>query len=143
METSEARRHLSESRTARLATVSDDGRPHLVPIVFALEGDTLYFAVDAKPKRTTNLQRLKNIAANPAVSVLADHYEEDWKKLWWVRLDGTARIVTDEAEARRATDLLVQRYEQYANARPGGPVVAIHIDRLTGWSGAASASVDA
>jgi PPOX class probable F420-dependent enzyme len=136
MEEDEARRRFAGSRAARLATVSDDGRPHLVPIVFALDGDTLYFAVDSKPKRTTNLERLKNIAANPAVSVLADHYEDDWTKLWWVRADGTARVINDDAEARRATDLLVERYQQYVSARPGGPVVAIHIDRLTGWSGA-------
>jgi PPOX class probable F420-dependent enzyme len=106
----------------------------LVPIVFAVEGDTLYFAVDSKPKRTTNLKRLKNIAANPSVSVLADHYDDDWMQLWWVRADGTALIVADEAEAQHAIDLLTQRYRQYETERPGGPVVAIHIDRLTGWS---------
>jgi PPOX class probable F420-dependent enzyme len=136
MEEVEARRRFAGSRAARLATVSVDGRPHIVPIVFALDGDTLYFAVDAKPKRTPNLQRLKNIAANPAVSVLADHYEDDWTKLWWVRADGTARVVTDDSEATRAIDLLASRYDQYMSQRPGGPVVAMHIDRLTGWSGA-------
>jgi PPOX class probable F420-dependent enzyme len=107
-----------------------------VPIVFAVDGDTLYFAVDAKPKRTTDLQRLKNLAANPAVSVLADHYEGDWSKLWWVRADGIARVVTDRAEAERAIDLLTHKYEQHRRARPAGPVVAIHLDRVTGWSGA-------
>ena len=106
-----------------------------MPFVFALDGDSLYFAVDTKPKKTTNLQRLKNIAANPAVSVLADHYEDDWSKLWWVRADGTARVVTDDTETSHATDLLVNRYAQYRAARPEGPVVAIHIERLTGWSG--------
>ena len=115
--------------------MSEDGKPHIVPFVFALDGDTIYFAVDAKPKTTTNLKRLKNIAANPAVSVLADHYEDDWSKLWWVRADGTARVVTDSEEARHATDLLANRYAQYRPDRPEGPVVAIHIDRLTGWSG--------
>ncbi|HXN78637.1 MAG TPA: TIGR03668 family PPOX class F420-dependent oxidoreductase [Candidatus Dormibacteraeota bacterium] len=135
MESDEARRLLAGSRAARLATVSDDGRPHVVPIVFALDGDTLYFAVDAKPKRTTNLKRLENIAANPAVSVLADHYEDDWTRLWWVRADGTARVITHAAEARFAIDLLASRYPQYVTQRPGGPVVAIHIERLTGWSG--------
>jgi PPOX class probable F420-dependent enzyme len=105
-----------------------------VPIVFAVDGETLYFAVDAKPKRTTDLQRLKNLAANPAVSVLADHYEDDWSKLWWARADGKARVVTDSAEAERAIDLLANKYEQHRRARPVGPVVAIHIDQLTGWS---------
>jgi PPOX class probable F420-dependent enzyme len=135
MEEADARRRLAGSRSARLATVSDAGRPHIVPIVFALDGDTLYFAVDAKPKRTASLKRLKNIAANPAVSVLADHYEDDWTKLWWVRADGTARVVKDDSEASRAIDLLARRYRQYLAQRPGGPVVAIHIDRLTGWTG--------
>jgi PPOX class probable F420-dependent enzyme len=127
---------LSSSPVARLATVSQEGRPHIVPIVFAIDGDILYFAIDAKPKTTTNLKRLKNIAANPAVSVLVDHYEDDWSKLWWVRADGTARVVTESAEAGRATDLLAGKYEQYRRARPGGPVVAIHIARLSGWTGA-------
>jgi PPOX class probable F420-dependent enzyme len=134
VEASEARRRLAVSTSARLATVSAEGRPHLVPIVFALDGDTLYFAVDSKPKMTANLKRLKNIAANPAVSVLVDRYDDDWTRLWWVRADGTAQIVIDEAEAHRAINLLTRRYRQYETQRPGGPVVAIHIDRLTGWS---------
>lgn len=136
MESGEARRRLADSRVGRLATIGADGRPHIVPFVFAIEGDKIYFAVDAKPKTTTNLKRLQNIAANPAVSILADHYEDDWSKLWWVRADGTARVLTDDAETKRAIDLLENRYEQYRQARPAGPVVAIHIDRLTGWSGA-------
>jgi PPOX class probable F420-dependent enzyme len=127
---------LSGSPVARLATVGEGGRPHLVPIVFAIDQDTLYFAVDAKPKRTRELQRLKNIAANPAVAVLVDHYEDDWAKLWWVRADGIARVVIDRSEAERATDLLAGKYWQYQKARPAGPVVAVDIDRLTGWSGA-------
>ena len=129
-------RRLSNSRVARLATVDQDGRPHIVPIVFALDADTLYFAVDAKPKKTTNLKRLKNIAANPAVSVLVDHYEDDWTKLWWVRADGTARVVTDSVEAEHAIDLLAHKYEQHRLSRPSGPVVAIHVDSVIGWSGA-------
>jgi PPOX class probable F420-dependent enzyme len=136
MEEAEVRRRLAASKVAHLATVSAEGQPHIVPIVFALDGDTLYFAVDAKPKKTTRLARLKNIAANPKVSVLVDHYEDDWTRLWWVRVDGTAQVVIDDAQAQRAIDLLVKRYEQHATDRPGGPVVAIHIDRLTGWTGA-------
>ncbi|HXD81375.1 MAG TPA: TIGR03668 family PPOX class F420-dependent oxidoreductase [Candidatus Acidoferrum sp.] len=135
MEQAEARRRLAGSKVAHLATLSAEGRPHVVPIVFALEADTLYFAVDSKPKKTTKLARLKNIAANPAVSVLVDHYEDDWTKLWWVRADGAARVVTDDTEAQRALDLLAKRYAQHAAERPAGPVVAIHIDRVTGWTG--------
>jgi PPOX class probable F420-dependent enzyme len=134
MESVIAKRRLGEARVAHLATAGDDGRPHIVPVVFVLHGDALYFAVDAKPKQTRNLQRLKNIAANPAVSVLVDHYDDDWTRLWWVRVDGSARVVTDELQARRATDLLVEKYNQYRSARPEGPVVAVHIDRITGWS---------
>ncbi len=135
MEQAEARRRLAGSKVAHLATLSAEGRPHVVPIVFALEADTLYFAVDSKPKKTTRLARLKNIAANPTVSVLVDHYEDDWTKLWWVRADGAARVVTDDTEAQRALDLLAKRYAQHAAERPAGPVVAIHIDRVTGWTG--------
>jgi PPOX class probable F420-dependent enzyme len=130
------RQRLAEAAVARLATVRPDGKPHIVPITFAVEGDTIYFAVDAKPKRTTHLERLKNIAANPHVSVLFDQYADDWAKLWWVRVDGTARVVTDADQARRGVDLLVDRYPQYRHARPEGPVVAITIDRATGWSAA-------
>jgi len=119
---------------ARLATVDPSGRPHVVPITFAMDGDTVYFAVDAKPKRTTNLQRLRNIAANPSVSLLADHYEEDWRRLWWVRADGTARIADDPSSSRHGLDLLLARYPQYVQALPPGPVVAITIDRITGWA---------
>jgi PPOX class probable F420-dependent enzyme len=121
---------------ARLATVGVDGRPHIVPITFALEDQTLYFAVDFKPKRTTNLRRIRNLAATPAVSVLIDHYESDWNRLWWVRIDGTARTVTERGEVERALDLLAQRYEQYHTTRPAGPVVAITVERMTGWSAA-------
>jgi PPOX class probable F420-dependent enzyme len=135
MEEAEARRRLAGSRVAHLATVSAEGRPHIVPIVFALDGDTLYFAVDAKPKKTTRLARLKNIGANPTVSVLVDHYEDDWTRLWWVRVDGTAHVITDDAEAQRAIGLLANRYEQHATQRPDGTVVAIRIDRLIGWTG--------
>ena len=92
--------------------------------------------VDAKPKRTIYLKRLQNIAANPAVSIMADHYEDDWANLWWVRVDGAARLLTDGGEAGRALDLLINRYRQYQENRPGGPVVAVSIDRWSGWSGA-------
>ena len=128
------RRRIADATVARLATVGAGGKPHVVPITFAVDGDTIYFAVDAKPKRTTDLKRLRNIAANPSVSVLVDHYEDDWTRLWWVRVDGTARLLADGAEAVRATDLLAARYSQYRRARPGGPVVAISIDRISGWS---------
>jgi len=134
MDATAMRRRISEMPVARLATVDAACRPHLVSICFVVDGDTIYFAVDAKPKRTSDLKRLRNIAANPAVSVLFDHYEDDWNRLWWVRVDGAAHVVDDAAEAGRAIDLLVGRYAQYERARPGGPVVAISIERMSGWS---------
>lgn len=128
------RRRLQEARVARLATVDAEGRPHLVPIAFAHEDENLYFAVDDKPKRRRDLKRLRNIAGNPRVSVLVDHYEDDWARLWWVRLDGVANVLDHDAEAQRAIDLLVRKYAQYARTRPQGPVVVIKIEHMTGWS---------
>ena len=118
----------------RLATADSEGRPHLVPICFALEGDMLYSAVDRKPKRTTELKRLENIRANPRVSVLVDGYDEDWSRLWWVRLDGLARIVEEELERARALGLLETKYEQYRAEPPEGPVLAVEIERRRGWA---------
>jgi PPOX class probable F420-dependent enzyme len=131
----EARRRFAGARVARLATVGVDGAPHLVPIVFATDGDTIYSAVDAKPKRTTKLRRLDNIRANPRVAVLADHYEHDWTALWWVRADGRATVIdADEPEADHAIALLTARYEQYVADPPAGPVVAVNVERWTGWA---------
>jgi PPOX class probable F420-dependent enzyme len=133
----EARRRFAAARVARLATVRPDGRPHLVPLVFVLVADVLYSAVDAKPKRSTALQRLANAASEPRVSLLVDHYDEDWQQLWWVRADGTARtLAVAEPEAQRALDELAARYPQYADQRPGGPVLAVTVTRWTGWSAA-------
>ncbi len=129
-----ARRHLDEEAVAHLATVGGDRRPHLVPVTFARDGDTVYFAVDQKPKRTADLQRLRNIAANPAVALLVDHYDDDWRRLWWVRVDGRAGVLDAGPESERALDLLAHRYRQYQEQRPRGPVVAIAIERLTGWA---------
>src|SRR5881296_3758254 len=102
MDATAMRRHIADAAVARLATADAHGKPHVVPISFALDDDTLYFAVDTKPKRTADLKRLRNIAANPAVSVLFDHYEDDWSRLWWVRADGTARVIGDGPETDRA-----------------------------------------
>src|ERR1700686_128972 len=134
MERNEMRRRVLTASVAHLATTGADGRPHIVPICFALEGQTLYFAVDSKPKRTTNLKRLRNIASNPAVSILVDHYESDWDRLWWVRLDGEARVLTEEGEVQTALRLLATRYSQYRAAPPAGPVVAVAIRGITAWS---------
>ncbi len=134
MDSTQARRLFGSATIARLATVTEAGRPHLVPCTFALDGDTLYTAVDHKPKTTANLQRLRNIRASPNVAMLADHYDEDWTALWWARADGRASIVYDEASMAAPLDLLAARYAQYATRRPAGPVIAIEVDRWTGWS---------
>jgi PPOX class probable F420-dependent enzyme len=128
------RARVAASQVARLATVRPDGRPHLVPIVYALDGDTLYSAVDAKPKRSRALQRLENVRAHPEVAVLVDHYEDNWDELWWVRLDGAARVLEEGAEADRAIELLCAKYPQYRDAPPRPPVLAIDVVRWSGWT---------
>jgi PPOX class probable F420-dependent enzyme len=142
MDTESARALFATARVARLATVGEDGAPHVVPIVFALDGELLYSAVDHKPKRTQRLRRLANIAANPRVSVLADRYDEDWTRLWWVRADGVARVVEPGArvEHERAVALLVARYEQYAGRPPTGPAIVVEIARWSGWNGGGEAA---
>jgi PPOX class probable F420-dependent enzyme len=121
---------LATARVARFATVAPDGRPMLVPVCFAIEGETIYHAVDHKPKATRALARLRNLRAEPRASLLADHYEEDWSALWWVRADGTAEIRDD---APTLIDRLVAKYPQYAEHRPQGPVIALHVERITSW----------
>ena len=125
---------VAASRVAHLATAGRDGRPHVVPICFVLDGETLYTAVDEKPKRTRQLKRLENIEANRHVEVLIDHYEDDWSRLWWVRLRGTARIVEDP----RAVELLAAKYTQYRDRPPAGPVIAIEIEERSEWTSSPS-----
>ena len=132
----EARRRFLAARVARLATADADGVPHLVPVVFAADGDTVFIAVDHKPKRTTALKRLANVRANPRVALLADEYDdEDWDALWWVRADGEGRVLEPEDPvAQRAVELLQERYPQHRAAPPEGPVLAIEIMRWSGWT---------
>lgn len=124
---------------ARLATTRPDGRPHVVPMTFALlsgpYADVLVTAVDAKPKRTTDLQRLRNVAANPAVSLIVDHYDADWTTLWWVRLDGTARVVVEGPERDAPLQQLVEKYRQYQERPPEGPVIVIDVTKVVSWRG--------
>ncbi|AGP52838.1 TIGR03668 family PPOX class F420-dependent oxidoreductase [Streptomyces rapamycinicus] len=133
----QARERFARARLARLATVGAEDRPHLVPVVFALTGDTVVTAVDHKPKRTTRLKRLDNIRAHPAVCLLVDDYDENWDHLWWARADGTARVLPPADESPVAADhvrLLVDTYPaQYRDRPPRGPVVEITVDRWSGW----------
>jgi PPOX class probable F420-dependent enzyme len=122
---------------ARLATVGAAGQPHLVPVTFAVDGDRVYTAVDAKPKTTARLRRLRNIAENPRVALLADHYAEDWARLWWVRADGLASLLDRPADMAVPLQLLAARYPQYRATPPPGPVISIQVTRWTGWTGTA------
>ena len=134
MTAEEARRRFAEARVARLATADRSGLPHLVPITFAVDGDSLVSAVDHKPKSTASLRRLANVAENPSVAILVDEYTEDWDRLWWARADGTASVLAPgTVEARRAVDLLVGRYPQYRGRRPGGQVLVVEVQRWSGW----------
>lgn len=128
------RRLVGESRVARMATVDEEGRPHVVPIVFALEEDTLYSSVDEKPKASRNLKRVRNILANPTVEVVVDHYEEDWDRIWWVRVRGRGEVIEDGPERDRGLSLLSEKYPQYRDAQPQGVVIAVRVDRWRGWA---------
>ncbi len=133
MTAAESRARFASARVARLATADRVGHPHLVPIVFAVEGDRVYSVVDTKPKRTTTLRRLANVRQNPAVALLVDHYDDaDWNELWWVRADGAARVLEPaDREAQRAISLLRERYPQQ---RAAGMVLAVDVKRWSGWS---------
>ena len=123
----------AQAPVARLATVTPDGRPHLVPVVFAVDGEVIYTAVDAKPKTTQRLRRLANIDGNPLVSLLVDHYAEDWTRLWWVRVDGVAAIHHDGNAMRIGRDLLRAKYDQYQSVPLNGPVIAVTVRRWSSW----------
>jgi PPOX class probable F420-dependent enzyme len=131
--TGELRQRVGQARVARLATVDAQGQPHIVPICFVLSGDVLYSAVDLKRKRSPRLKRLDNIRANPGVTVLVDHYEDDWSRLWWVRLGGRGRVLEAGEERERALALLTDKYPQYRAQPPSGAVIAITLDDWLEW----------
>jgi PPOX class probable F420-dependent enzyme len=138
MDEEEARRRFVAARVARLATVDAEGRPHLVPLVFAARGGELVTAVDHKPKRSQRLRRLRNIAAHPAVCLLVDVYDEDWDRLWWVRADGDARVLPPgtPGEYPAAIALLRDKYAPYRRRPPDGPVITVTVHRWQGWRAA-------
>jgi PPOX class probable F420-dependent enzyme len=131
--TADDRARVETAMVARLATVRPDGSPHLVAVTFALDGDTVVTAVDDKPKRTQDLQRLRNIDEHPAASLLVDHYEEDWARLWWVRLDGTAAVVRDEPRRTALLPPLVAKYAHYRESPPAGPVIVLTVTSTASW----------
>lgn len=135
MLTDARRRFLESFRVAHLATADAAGAPHVVPVCFALAGDSVYITIDEKPKGDPRaLKRLKNIAANPAVALVADRWDEDWTRLGWVMLRGRAEILDHGAEHDTAQELLRQRYPQYRKMQLSElPVIAIRIKRVTSW----------
>jgi PPOX class probable F420-dependent enzyme, Rv0121 family len=130
-----AREQFEKARVGRLATTTSEGRPHLVPVVFALVGNNVWTAVDAKPKSTRSLRRLANIDSNPRVSMLVDQYDDDWAALWWVRVDGDATVLPVDAEGGQiALSALAAKYPQYAAQAPAGPLIRIVVGSWTSWS---------
>ena len=152
MDQEEARRRLAVARVGRLATVRPDGTPHVVPVVFAVVEDVLYTAVDSKPKTTTALQRLANIDATGRASVLVDRYAEDWAGLWWVRADGSARVLVSQGtengrtvptqaqpgQVGLAIKALTLKYPQYVDRPPLGSVIALSLTRWRWWEATTS-----
>lgn len=135
----QARDRFERSKVARLASVSRESRPHLVPVTYAIGhdpgsgGEVIVTAVDHKPKSTASLKRLRNITDNPNVALLADHYADDWSQLWWVRVDGRAEL--DEAASHpEFVDALAAKYTQYEHQRPSGTLIIVHVQRWSGWS---------
>jgi PPOX class probable F420-dependent enzyme len=129
------RRLMAEARVGVISTIDPDGRPNVVPFVFAVEGDTLFSTVDRKPKSTTQLKRLENIRARPdQVTVLVHHYEEVWTRVWWVRVRGRGRVVDEGADLERAVALLRAKYTQHEDSSPQGPAIVIDIAEWRGWS---------
>ncbi|HXC52907.1 MAG TPA: TIGR03668 family PPOX class F420-dependent oxidoreductase [Candidatus Limnocylindrales bacterium] len=137
----DALQRLAGARVGHLATASSDGRPHVVPLCFAVVSGAAYSVIDEKPKRTrTNLRRLRNIEANPRATLLVDHYEEEWKALWFVMAECDAHVVTDEREFLAALEALRSKYPQYRRmtlAFATHPMIRLRIDRLVSWQGSA------
>jgi PPOX class probable F420-dependent enzyme len=129
----EPKAQFAQAPIARLATVTPGGMPHLVPVVFALCDDVVYTAVDAKPKTTQQLRRLTNIETNPQVSMLVDHYTDDWTQLWWVRVDGVATTHRDGDARQTGCQLLRAKYAQYQRVSLGGPVITVAVQRWACW----------
>jgi PPOX class probable F420-dependent enzyme len=124
----------ASARVGYLGTVAANGTPHVVPVCFALLGDVAYSTVDHKPKRSPRLRRIANVQATGHACLLVDEYDEDWSRLWWVRLDGHGRVVKDSREQDTALTALTQKYPQYTQQPPNGPVLALEVTRFSGWA---------
>jgi PPOX class probable F420-dependent enzyme len=129
----EARARFVDARVAYLATADAFGTPHIVPVTFAIEADTIMTAIDGKAKAAGPMRRVANVQANPAVSLLVDGYDEDWTRLWWARADGRAAIARPGAMLEHALGLLRARYPQYRETPLDGPAIIVRVDRWSGW----------
>lgn len=143
MDPDEAWARVRSARVGRMATVTPEQRPHVIPFVFVViergPDRVAYWAVDHKPKRSSDLKRIRNIEANPAVEFVVDGYDEDWERLWWVRCSGTARVVDDVAERRSALQALEEKYPRYRHDPPKDQVVAIDVETVVSWEGRGAA----
>ncbi len=132
------RAFLVAARIGHLATADKTGRPHLVPVCYAVVGEAAYIALDQKPKQSGDLFRLKrvrNIVENPAVCLTVDIYDEDWSKLAFLMLRGNAQLIEGGAEHDAAVLALLARYPQYrAHRLEERPLIAIHVRRVTRWA---------
>jgi PPOX class probable F420-dependent enzyme len=129
----DARTRLGLARVGRLATVGP-GAPHVVPCCFVVDEGVAYSAVDDKPKRTWRLQRLVDVSAHPYATLLVDHYDEDWSALWWIRVSGPARVITNGEEHVHAIALLRSKYPQYRSHALTGPVLALELEEWRTWA---------
>jgi PPOX class probable F420-dependent enzyme len=133
----EERAFLRAARVAHLATADGAGRPHVIPICFVVDGDEIFSPIDEKPKRhlPRPLKRLRNIGENPNVALIVDRYEEDWRKLAYVLVIGTAKILLRGKAHRRAVTLLRRKYPQYRSmALNERPLIRISPKRVVSWS---------
>ena len=130
-------RFLRSARTGHLATADAKGRPQVVPVCFVFDGQAIYSVLDAKPKTTPlrQLRRVKNILANPQVSLVVDHYEEDWDKLQYILVSGDAELLESGEEWALAVAMLREKYPQYqAMDLDQSPVIKITPVRYSPWS---------
>jgi PPOX class probable F420-dependent enzyme len=126
---------IDSRRVGHLATAEAGGMPHIVPVCFALAGDTLYITIDEKPKRRDRpLKRVRNIIENPNAAFIVDRYDEDWTRLGWVMLRGPAKILESSDEHDQAQAQLRARYPQYRTMNLTElPVIALHLARVVSW----------
>lgn len=136
MKHDEARERFAAARVATLATVDGLGAPHQVPVTFVVDGDMVWSAVDAKPKRGTELRRHTNIRAESRVSLLVQHWDEDWSRLWWVRADGLAVVTDAGGVVDRAVGLLRDKYAQYRDVDVHGPIIEVAVQTWRSWTAA-------